>query len=103
MGIPTQVKQMQPLGLRLTKSDPMLHNDYFTTINNYAYMNAAFSLKSWWWIITGMIPMMLKMFRRMAPLWRNELHPEYQAFVDGKREITPAQLSADEPCEIRNL
>jgi len=96
MGIPAQVAQMQPLGRRLTGSNPVLHADYYTSINNYAYMNAAFPLKSWWWILTGLAPMFFRTFGKLDRLWRDQLHPEYQAFVNSKHDTAPENLSINE-------
>ena len=30
------------------------------------------------------------------PLWRDELHPEYQAIVASKKDLVPAEMSAGE-------
>lgn len=94
--IPEQVRQMQPTGKRMLGSEPVLAEDYFTSINSYAYMNAAFPSKAWWWVITGMLPNYPKLLRNLVPLWRDELHPEYQAFTASKDNLVPAQLSPAE-------
>jgi rifampicin phosphotransferase len=96
LGIPAQVEQMQPLGKRLLGADPVLAKDYFTSVNSYAYMNAYISPRSWWWVLTGMLPAYPRLLRRLVPLWREELHPEYQAFVDSKKDLFPAEMSAGE-------
>jgi pyruvate,water dikinase len=96
MGIPAQVEQMQPLGKRLLGPEPVLATDYFTSVNSYAYMNAAISPRSWWWILTGMLPAYPRLLRRLVPIWREELHPEYQAFVASKKDLMPADMSAGE-------
>ena len=96
MGIPAQREQMQPLGKRLLGSEPVLADDYITNINNYAYLNAAFPPKAWWWVITGMLPAYPRLFRTLVPLWRDELHPEYQAFAVGKKDLVPGEMSAEE-------
>ena len=95
LGIPAQVAQMQPLGQRLLGSEPVLAPDYFTHINTYAYMNAAFPARAWWWVLTGLLPAYPGLFRRLVPLWREELHPEYQTFVASKQDMVPTQTSAD--------
>ncbi|MBN1450054.1 MAG: hypothetical protein JW963_03490, partial [Anaerolineales bacterium] len=96
LGIPAQVEQMQPLGKRLLGAEPVLSNDYFTSVNSYAYMNAYISPRSWWWVITGMLPAYPRLLRNLVPLWRDELHPEYKAFVDSKKNLEPADMSARE-------
>jgi len=96
MGIPAQREQMRPLGKRLLGSEPVLADDYITNINNYAYLNAAFPPKAWWWVITGMLPAYPKLFRTLVPLWRDELHPEYLAFAASKKDLVPAEMSVGE-------
>ena len=93
LGIPTLVRQMQPLGARLTHSRPVLAADYFAAINNYAYMNAAFPSGSWWWIITGLLPAYPRMLSKLVPVWRDQLLPEYRAQIDLYKEKTPAGMS----------
>ncbi|MBN1304243.1 MAG: hypothetical protein JXA13_07395 [Anaerolineales bacterium] len=96
LGIPAQRDQMQPLGKRMVGKEPVLARDYITSINNYAYMNAAMSPGSWWWAITGLIPAYPKLLRSLVPLFRDELLPEYQAFVNSKKELQPESLSPAE-------
>ena len=91
--IPEQVRQMQPVGKRMLGSEPVLATDYFTSINSYAYMNASFPARGWWWIIMKMLPNYPKLLRKLVPLWRDELHPEYQAFTASKKVLVPSQLS----------
>jgi pyruvate,water dikinase len=81
-GIPAMVAQMTPLGLRLTRVRPILHDDYFTTINSYGYMNAHFPARTWWWIIFGLLPSYPRMLRILVPYWRDEARPGYQSVVD---------------------
>jgi len=95
-GIPALKEQMKPLGARLTFAEPVLQEDYFTSINQYAYMNAAFPAKAWWWILTGMLPAYPSLLRNLAPLWRNQLHPEYQGFVAKYQDKAPEKMTAGE-------
>ena len=96
LGIPAHLKQMQPLGKRMTGVDPVLARDYITSINSYAYMNAAIPPKGWWWVITGLIPAYPRLLRMLVPLWRDELHPEYQTIVASKRDHDPTRMSPEE-------
>ena len=96
LGIPAQVEQMQPLGKRLLGAEPVLAKDYFTSVNSYAYMNGYISPKSWWWVLTGLLPAYPRLLRNLVPLWRDELHPEYQAFVDSKKNLSSGKMSPDE-------
>jgi pyruvate,water dikinase len=95
-GIPALKAQMKPLGARLMIAEPVLQEDYYTSINSYAYMNAAFPPKAWWWIITGLLPAYPRMLRRLVPIWRDELHPEYKDLVSRYREKIPATMSTSE-------
>ncbi len=96
MGIPIMVDQMAPMGKRLTGGTPMLADDYFIDINSFAYMNAHFPARCWFWILFHLLPSYPHMLRILAPLWRDELLPAYQAFVARKQDRSPAQMSMHE-------
>jgi pyruvate,water dikinase len=96
LGIPALRKQMIPLGARLTRSTPVLPDDYYTSINSYAYMNTTLPARSWWWIVTGLLRSYPRLLRMMVPFWRDELLPEYQAFVVQQQDKTPGTLTVDE-------
>jgi rifampicin phosphotransferase len=82
LGIPTMRKQMIPLGKRMTRIKPTLADDYFTAINNFAYMNARMPPKTWWWILVGLIPAYPRMLSSgIATTWRDEFLPEYRTAV----------------------
>jgi rifampicin phosphotransferase len=61
----------------LTRSEPVLPDDYITTINEYAYMGIGYTPRMWWWIITRMIFAMPRMLRESLPLWRDKIRPRY--------------------------
>ncbi|HMN63115.1 MAG TPA: hypothetical protein PJ988_22300, partial [Anaerolinea sp.] len=94
LGIPTLLKQMYPVGKKLTGTQPVLSSEYLITINRFAYMSSSFPLKAWWWILTGLMPSMITMFGKVARIWRTELHPGYQAAVAGMPANPPAQMTA---------
>jgi len=94
--IPVLRDQMKPLGTRLGLGVPVLQEDYYTAINSYAYMNAAFPAKAWWWILTGMLPAYPGLLRRLVPIWRDEIHPEYQAAVADYQGKELEKMSAGE-------
>ncbi len=96
MGIPTLRDQMTPLGGRVIGGKPALGEYYFTSINTYAYMNTSFPARGWLWILFRMLPAYPRLIRTIVPLWRDELHPEYQAFVADVQGLAPAQMSADD-------
>jgi len=81
LGIQTLVAQMYPLGKYLTRREPVLPEGYYTTINNYAYMNAHFSGRSWIFILFGLIPSYPRMMGTAVPFWRDEARPRYQKIV----------------------
>jgi pyruvate,water dikinase len=94
--IPALRAQMKPLGVRLGMGLPVLQEDYYVAINSYAYMNAAFPAKAWWWILTRMLPAYPRLLRSIVPLWRDELHPEYQAAMAKYQAKAPEKMSASE-------
>ena len=96
LGIPSLKKQMNPLGRRLTRSEPVLPDDYITSINNYAYMNATLPARSWWWVVTGLLRSYPRLLRIMVPLWRDELLPEYQASIASQQEKAPGEMTVDQ-------
>jgi phosphoenolpyruvate synthase/pyruvate phosphate dikinase len=66
----------------LTRSEPVLPSDYILTINSYAYMNATYTLREWWWILTRMMLSFPRILRQAIPLWRDEIRPRYAATVE---------------------
>jgi pyruvate,water dikinase len=96
LGISTLKNQMTPLGARIVGGTPSLGDDYFTDINTYAYMNSKFPPRGWLWLLFRLIPSYPRLLRKIVPIWRDELHPEYQAFVAGKQDLDIDQMSARE-------
>ena len=96
LGISTLRQQMTSLASRMTHAKAVFHEDYFTTINNYAYMNSTMPPVTWWWVLTGMLPAYPKLLRRLVQVWREELHSEYQAFAAGLQDKDPAEMSQAE-------
>ena len=43
-----------------------------------------------------LIPSYPRLLRKIVPIWRDELHPEYQAFVAGKKGLDPTKMSPRE-------
>jgi pyruvate,water dikinase len=81
LGIPGIIHGVFRAGSILTRSRPVLPGDYFTCINGYAYMNASFPARSWWWVIAHMLTSYPRMMRTMLPFWRDEVRPGYRAVV----------------------
>jgi phosphohistidine swiveling domain-containing protein len=80
----------------LTHSEPVLPDNYILTINSYAYINGTYTLREWWWILTGMMLSFPRIMRRAIPLWRDEIRPRYVAAVDRWRDKDLAGLSVGE-------
>jgi hypothetical protein len=74
---------MKPLGARLGMGLPVLQEDYYTSINSYAYMNAAFPPKAWW-DRHCMLPAYPRP-RDTVRFWRDRLHPEYRRLQHRRR------------------
>ena len=96
MGMPATIKGAERVGKVLTRSTPNLPDDYFTTINSYAYMNGALSPRAWWWAISRLLPSYPRMLRAAVPYWRDEVLPEYQAEVRRWQDQDPRQMSASD-------
>ncbi len=96
LGISSLRKQVYPVGRRLTRSEPVLADDYYAVINNYAYMNTRIPARAWWWITVGMLPSYPRLLRSAVSLWRDELLPEYQALVSRKSDKALSLLSVGE-------
>jgi pyruvate,water dikinase len=96
LGMRALMDQMTPMARRITNSDPVLPDDYYTTINAYAYVNTAIPAASWWWMLTRVIPAYPRLLRSVVKMWREELLPEYQAFVGRERRKSPAEMTAGE-------
>ena len=79
----------------LTRSEPILP-DYIVTLNSYVYINAGYTLREWWWILTRMMLSMPRMLREAIPLWRDEIRPRYVAAVARWQDRAPEALSVDE-------
>lgn len=79
----------------LTRSEPILP-DYIVTLNSYVYINAGYTLREWWWILSRMMTSMPRMLREAIPLWRDKIRPQYVAAVARWRDQTPETLSLGE-------
>ncbi len=93
LGMRALMDQMTPMARRITNSDPILPDDYYTTINAYAYVNTNIPARSWWWMLTRVIPAYPRLLRSVVKMWREELLPEYQAYVDQERGKSPTELA----------
>jgi phosphohistidine swiveling domain-containing protein len=94
--IPILVAQMYPLGKYVIRSEPVLPEGYFTTINTYAYMNTHYSARGWLWVLFGMFPAYPRILRTLVPFWRDEARPRYRAAVAQVEAKDPERLSAAE-------
>jgi pyruvate,water dikinase len=91
----SQVGIKQVLG-PLTRSEPVLPDDYITTINEYAYMGIGYNLRQWWWIVTRMLFSMPRLLRMGMPLWRDVIRPRYAEAVAGWQDQPVETMSAAE-------
>jgi pyruvate,water dikinase len=79
----------------LTRSEPILP-DYIVTLNSYVYINASYTLREWWWILTRMMLSMPRMLREAIPLWRDQIRPRYVATVARWQDRVAEALPLDE-------
>jgi len=96
LGLPAAMKGVIDVGRILTRSEPLLSDTYFTSINHYAYMNASLPPRSWWWAITGLIPAMPRILRKGHQFLQEEARPRYLAVIDKWQSESQEQLSAIE-------
>ncbi|MBN2148283.1 MAG: hypothetical protein JW726_12920 [Anaerolineales bacterium] len=96
MGIPAVVRGAYRAGRNLTHSEPVLHEEYFTSINHYAYMNAGFPPRVWKWVLFNLIPAYPRMLKRLIPFWRDELLPGYKQAVDRLADTPLAERSTSQ-------
>lgn len=80
----------------LTRSEPVLPDDYITTINEYAYMGIGYTPKMWWWIVTRMLFSMPRLLREAMPLWRDKIRPRYVQTVARWQERSFETMSISE-------
>jgi len=81
LGLTSYTAQMYPLARELTRSNPVLPEGYFTTINYYAYMNAKFPTRGYIWFLFGLLPSYPRLARTLVKFWRDEAYPQYQEAV----------------------
>jgi pyruvate,water dikinase len=96
LGIPALMKQMITVGKHFTHATPALPDDYFLTINSYAYMGANFPPSAWWWVITSMFTSYPRMLREMLPYWREQVLPGYRTLAARLQQKSAGQLSSGE-------
>jgi len=80
----------------LTRSDPVLPDDYITTINAYAYMSAGYTAREVWWVVTRMVVSMPRLLRECIPLWRDVIRPAYVATAARWQDCQVEALSVGE-------
>ena len=93
LGLPTLRQQMNVMGKRLMGAEPSLGDEYYTHINSYAYTCTSFPFKGWLWILFSMLPAMPRLMRTLVPIWREQMHPDYQSFVATMKEKVPVEMS----------
>ncbi|MBN1148675.1 MAG: hypothetical protein JXA78_15555 [Anaerolineales bacterium] len=81
LGIPAVISAMMRVGREVTRCEPALTQDYFTTINHYAYMNAYISPRTWWWSIRGLLPAMPRILSSGVQFYRETARPRYAETV----------------------
>jgi pyruvate,water dikinase len=96
LGIGALIEQMTPMARRVTRSEPMLPDDYYTTINNYGYANTNLPARSWWWMLSRLIPAYPRMLRSVVRMWRDEMRPEYLAAVARERAKPAGEMTLGE-------
>jgi pyruvate,water dikinase len=94
LGLPSLRQQMRPMAKRVIGTEPDLGEYYFSHINTYAYMSTSLPLRGWLWVFFRQLPAYPRLLRQLLPLWRDEMHPHYQAFVLGLKDKQPAEVDS---------
>ena len=94
--MPTLTDQMKPLCTRMGLGEPVWPENFYTSINRYAYVNVGYPPKTWLWMIFRMLPAYPRLLRNMVPIWRDELHPEYHDLVDKYRAKDAGTMTTGE-------
>ncbi len=69
-------RQVRSVMAGVTRSEPVLPDPFFVTINDYAYLSAHYSMRGWLWMATKMLPVWPHMLRTGVANWReNGLRP----------------------------
>ncbi|MBN1535610.1 MAG: hypothetical protein JW908_02675 [Anaerolineales bacterium] len=93
IAIPALIRQEALMAKHMTRIEPEFLNDYFTTINAYAFANTKIPARLWAWILFGLLPAYPTILHKTAPLWRNELHPDYLAAIIPYADKVPEKMS----------
>jgi phosphohistidine swiveling domain-containing protein len=56
------------------------------TINGYAYQNASYSPRQWWYLLTRMVPSFPRLLREGVKYWQKIAYPHYVEVTDRWRE-----------------
>jgi pyruvate,water dikinase len=93
MGLPAIVAGVGHAGSALTKSEAVLPDDYFLTINGYAYGGFNFTARVWWWIFARMVLAYPRLLRESMPHLRNVVRPRYLEVIGDWQAREPATLA----------
>jgi phosphohistidine swiveling domain-containing protein len=96
LGIPSFKRQMKPMTKRVVGAEADLGENYLTSVNSYAYMGTRFPLRGWLWMLFRLLPAYPRLLSGLVPLWREEIHPHYQAFANELKSRAPGEMSSGE-------
>ncbi len=72
-----------------------LPGDIYVTVNDYAYFQMRFTLKSMWQMLIGLMrPSVWRLMGRVEARWRDEAHPRYIAVLERWESRPPRELPA---------
>ncbi|CAG0943706.1 partial pyruvate, water dikinase, partial [Anaerolineae bacterium] len=77
MGLAAISAQINRAISELVRSESAFSNELFVTINTYAYESVSFSGRTWWWMLTKMIPAFPRILRNGISNWRDNVRPRY--------------------------
>ncbi len=66
------------------------------TINGYAYQNASYTPRQWWYLMTRMVPSFPRLLRKGVQYWQEVAYPHYVEVTDRWRDQDFRDLSPGE-------
>ena len=96
MGVPVINAGLVKLTVDMAGIESIFPEETMVTINDYAYMNARYTPRQWWWMMTKLVPAFPRMLRTGVQRWRDEVRPRYVGTVARWQDEPMSDLSPTE-------
>jgi phosphohistidine swiveling domain-containing protein len=97
IGLPALVHGAYEVGRVLTHMKPVLPDGYYTSLNHFAYMNTHIPPRSWWWILSGLLPAFPRLLSSGHKILREQARPKYVEDIARWQDRSPERM---EPAEL---